>query len=154
MVEDNWSALTLTHCKCFVSRNRRCLSVIQIQKQTLINSTNICVWLITNIFMLFLSKFRCWIYWEMILEDIFHSFQIFSVFMLNMVIICYFHRYLSVIITFCFVCRNRRCLSAIQIQKQTLINSTNICVWLITNIFMLFLSMFSCWTYWEIITLC
>ena len=32
-----------THCKCFVCRNRRCLSAIQIQKQTLVNSTDICV---------------------------------------------------------------------------------------------------------------
>ena len=52
------------HCKYFVCRNRRRLSAIQIQKQTLAKSTDICVWLITNIFMLFLSKFSCWIYWK------------------------------------------------------------------------------------------
>ena len=54
------------HCKCFVYRNRRCISAIQIQKQTLVTFTDICVWLITNIFLLFLSKFSCWIYWEII----------------------------------------------------------------------------------------
>ena len=50
------------HCKCFVCRNRKCLSVITIQKQTLINPTVIFVWLITNISMSFLSYFNSWIY--------------------------------------------------------------------------------------------
>ena len=80
------------HCKCFVCRNRRRLSAITIQKQTLVSSTNICVWLITNIFMLFLSKFSSCIcskiitlysyykYLSVILENIFHNFKIFSVF--------------------------------------------------------------------------
>ena len=31
------------HCKCFVCRNRRRLSAIQIQKQTLAKSTDVCV---------------------------------------------------------------------------------------------------------------
>ena len=91
---------TALHCKCFVCRNFRCLSAIQIQKQTLVNSIDIFVWLIKNVFMLFLSKFSCWIYWEIItlcwyykylsviLETIFHSFKTFSLFMLNMIIIC------------------------------------------------------------------
>ena len=51
-------------------------------------------------------------------------------------------------------CKCFSILSAITIQKQTLANSSNICVWLITNIFMLFLGLFSCWIYWEIINLC
>ena len=60
-----WFIITASlHCKCFVCRNCKCLSAIQIQKQTLVNSTNIHVWLITSIFMLFLSKFICWIYWK------------------------------------------------------------------------------------------
>ena len=88
----------------FACRNHRCLSAIKIQKQMLANFTNTCVWLITNIFMLFLSKFSSWIYWEIItfcsyykylsviLENIFHNFPTFLDFMLNMIIVCYFHR--------------------------------------------------------------
>ena len=94
-------------CKCFVRKNCKCLSAIQIQTQTFVNSTNICVWLITNIFMLFLSKFSSCICWEIItlcsyyrylsviLENISHNFKIVSVFLLNIVIICYFHRKIS-----------------------------------------------------------
>ena len=37
---------------------------------------------------------------SVILENIFHNFQVFSVSMLSMIIICYFLRYLSVIIPF------------------------------------------------------
>ena len=70
-----------------------------------------CVWMITDIFMLSLSKFSSWIYWKLItlcsycrylseiLESIFHNFQIFSVFLLNIVIICYFDRVLCAIMT-------------------------------------------------------
>ena len=41
------------YCKCFVCRNCKCLSVITIQKQTLVDFTDIYVGLITDIFMLF-----------------------------------------------------------------------------------------------------
>ena len=59
------------HCKCFVCRNRKCLSAILMQKQTLVNSTNYCVWLITDIFMLLLSKFSDWIYWNVITYSVY-----------------------------------------------------------------------------------
>ena len=66
--------------------------------------TDICVWLIKDIFMCFLSQISSWICWRIIilssyyrylsviLENVFYDSQIFSVSLLNIVIICYFDR--------------------------------------------------------------